>query len=490
MKVEHSRALRLTEGVTGQTESYLERHLEAGTVVISVDPLVPCVQLAAKVLITTLRRLPGRLVLKREGLPHDLVEDLIEAAEAIDSDRSLSIDEATDSGFSVRVHLGPTAGRGIVRAVPDGYGVHLARDPRATISIRRPANALGAVYTAALAATEVFKHTASVIRARRTLHRYIRYCPVMLSPDLAAAPDLPDIFRVDIALVGLGAIGSGTALILSELKGEGKILLVDKQRYALENRGTYSIGGERASRGRPWKVDVARHVLSSYETIPFRGAVEELVPEVDAGRIHWPRVVLTGLDSVEARHVAQRLWPDHLMDAATGGTALGLHHTRAESGPCLMCFLPPRHSEVTSTGQLSHATGLTIHRLARGDDPLSKEDLEGLTEHQRQRLMPHLGKPICGLADAMGLTTLEAEDYRPAVPFVSLEASCLAVGRLILISSGIAGSPNFVQYDALLGPDNATLEHRTANACCYCQSRANTISKVRHERQVRLSSNR
>lgn len=117
-----------------------------------------------------------------------------------------------------------------------------------------------------------------------------------------------------------------------------------------------------------------------------------------------------------------------------------------------------------------------------GDDPLTEEDLIGLDESQRQRLSPHLGKPVCGLAQAIGLTTLEADDFQPAVPFVSLQAAYLGVGRLLADELGVTGLPNFAQYDTLAGPEGAVLERRRARGDCYCQERAGTITRVRELR--------
>ena len=148
----------------------------------------------------------------------------------------------------------------------------------------------------------------------------------------------------------------------------------------------------------------------------------------------------------------------------------------------MMCFLPARRDGPTSAERLATATGLSVVRAARGDEILVEQDLVALTDEQRRRLVPYIGKPVCGLAQALGLTAVDAGGYRPAVPFVSLQAACLAVGRLLSLALGDGARPNFVQYDALIGPKSSTIDYRRAAPGCYCQTRSDTIRRVRDAR--------
>jgi hypothetical protein len=89
----------------------------------------------------------------------------------------------------------------------------------------------------------------------------------------------------------------------------------------------------------------------------------------------------------------KRLWPDRLIDAATGDTMAGLHDVGPGGGPCLMCLFPaPRHTR-SSLGPLSALTGLPVQRLRHGDTPLQEEDLAELPPEQATRLQGHLGRP-------------------------------------------------------------------------------------------------
>jgi hypothetical protein len=164
---------------------------------------------------------------------------------------------------------------------------------------------------------------------------------------------------------------------------------------------------------------------------------------------------------------------------------LGIHDHKYGTGPCLICFFPPERSGTSAARRLADQTGLTADRAMRGDDPLTKEDLAGLTEGQQQQqqlLLPHLGEPVCGLAQAIGLTGLDTAGFRPSIPFVSLQAACLSVARLVTSRLSVRAAGNLVQYDGLFGPQTATADWMDRRPSCYCETRAGTIERVRQTR--------
>jgi hypothetical protein len=475
---DYSRALRLAEEVTGREPSELERHLSAQTVSVSVDAELPGALDAARRFVSTRARMPGRVFVEPEGLSTADRDDLVNVARTVRHDAIA--DEHDSPVAEVRFALTDTPGA--IRAVPDGYGAHVASDGTVPLEQHRTPNALGAAFAATLAATEVFKVVVEVPGTRAARHPYLSFCPVALSPDLTLAPNLPESLEIDIALIGLGAVGSASASVLGQLPISGRVLLVDRERFAPENLATYSLGGEADAGSRVWKVDVAARAMTRFDVTRITEPAESLPRRIDGGEIQWPSIVLSGLDSVEARHETQRLWPGFLIDSATGDTMVGIHVAEPDR-PCLICFFPPRNHGPSAAERLAAATGLSVGRAARGDNPLTEEDLVGLSDGQRALLTPHLGKAVCGLADTFGLTTMEANDYRPAIPFASQQAAYLGVGRLLAHLLDFKREENFVQYDVLRGPALATVEQREADATCYCSERQDTISKVRELRR-------
>jgi hypothetical protein len=478
MTVEHSRAVLLASRAAGEDVETLTERLARSQVVVRVDPSVPSGLLAARVLLTTLRRLPVGVWLDPSGLDVNYVAQLAAAVNAIDSTRPLNIvNGAVDA--AAHVHIGLQAAPGWTRVVPDGYGAQLANDPDALMTIALAGNGLGGVFAAALAAAEAFKGLAGVLPARRTNHPHLSFCPVSLTADTTQAPELPPHLPLDIALVGTGAVGTAEALILSELALGGRIIVCDPERFEPENRSTYSVGGEAEAKARPRKLDLVGDLLAAAGYDVHRVAAEstDLIRSVDSGELAAPSVVLSGLDSIAARRETQGLWPDHLIDAATGDTAVGLSHAVPE-GPCLRCFFPDRRSGESAIERVAQATGLPLDRLRHGQEPLTDADVAALTRDQQELLRDQRGKPVCGLAQALGLTDAPGFGYMPSVSFVSQIAACLGVGRLLAVQLGHAPQANWLQFDALHGP-HADGDRRLPDPECFCQTRPGVVAQLR-----------
>lgn len=482
MSLEHSRALLLASKVSDSDEQTLLERQEHALITVCLDENISGALLTARVLLTTLRRLPGRLALDRTGLNDSTVNDIVQAVTAIDSTRSISVIDGPDRAATVQLAVELHGRPNVIRVVPDGYGAQLAGDPSATITIGQPANALGSIFAAALAAAEAFKVIVVDKESRRTLHKHLTFCPVTLSDDTTVAPPLGD-YDFDAAIVGNGAVGTAIALILSEMRLGGHITLCDPENYDRENRGTYSLGGEREAKEKPPKVDLVSALLETagYETTPVDKDSTELIARIDSGAVRMPKIVLTGLDNIQARRETQLLFPDHLIDAGTSDTSIGLHYA-IPTGPCLRCFFPESTAGPDPIRLLSNETGLPANVLRQGDKALTSEHLEGLTPVQKERLKDLVGTPICGLADAVRLTDASSDGYLPSVPFVSQMAACLAVGRLVAVILGLDLSINFFQFDALQSPVQDG-DSRKPVADCYCQQRATLVQKLRAKRR-------
>jgi hypothetical protein len=465
----------------------LKEKMEQSKIRVSLDPSLPQAALTAQVLLTTLRRLPVQLELDPDRLTDSLVGQLSSSVNAIDPEKLLVLGSA--SGHAVHLHVGIGAKDKAIRVVPEGYGAQIVAADRGPVTLGRPGNAVGAVFAAALGAAEAFKVVAGVLPERHILHGHLRFCPLSLGQDTLSAPELPNRIELEAAIVGLGAVGSAVALILSELPIHGRVILIDRERFGRENLGTYSLGSQRDSIEGRWKVDLAKAALKrDHLTVTsFVGDVSDFVDAVDTGHHWWPRIVLAGLDSVESRHAAQRLWPDRLVDMATGDTAIGLHDVR-ETQPCLMCFFPAETGGPSPLELLSRSTGLSVEFLRHGDRPLLEEHLAELTSAQRNALRPFLHRPVCGLADAFRLTGLETDGFRPAVPFISMQAAALGVARLLASQLNYADQPNLVQYDGLIGPEQATALTLSGESTCYCNQRSESIAFLRGRRSQRLTN--
>ena len=489
MSIEHSRSLLLAANASGLDEQTLKKRQENALTTLRLDAALLGARLTARVLLTTLRRLPGKLALDCAGLSDDLVTELVDAVERIDSTRPLTVIDGPAVGATVQLDIGVTGEVGFVRIVPDGYGAQVANDPSVEVSLGQPANPLGCVFAAACGAAEAFKRIVVTKDERKTDHGHYRFCPVTLMGDTTAAPPLPSLMPLDLALVGNGAIGTAIGLILAELRAGGRVVLCDPELYGPENRGTYSLGGEHEGTGQLRKVDVVGDILeaSGYTVVRVPKASTEMIQRIDDGKLDPPRIVLAGLDNIEARRETQLLWADHILDGATSDTNVGFVHARP-GGPCLRCLFPEPEAGPDPLLRLAHKTGLPLSRLKRGQDALSEEDIASLAPEQQELLRRHVGRPVCGLADALGLTDIDSDGYLPSVPFVSQMAACLVVGRLLALRLGVSTKANFCQFDALHGPKFAEPETRNPEPVCRCQTHPHVVESVRSHRWGNLST--
>ncbi len=481
MSSEHSRALLLARGMTGEDQGTLLEHLGASRVHVSGAGSRPDVLATVESVIATLRRLPVRLSLQAGAFADAHAARLIEGARAIDPARGLALAEHPGD---LHIHVGPDPGTDAhLIAMPERHGGHIA-GPGIRIGETRQASGLGVMSTAALVCGEAFKALVRASPGRTVTHERLSWCPVTLSDDPAATPPVSADSELSLAIVGLGAIGTAIASILATLPLTGTLMLIDPERFAPENLSTYSLGTAQDAQCVPLKTDLAAGPLARFTCLRYPVTVRELIARIDAGQAPWPRLVLAGTDSPHARRETQRLWPDRLIDGATGDTTCGFHDVVAGADTaCLQCLFAPDTSGPSSSHRLAEATGLPVELLRHGDELLTHEHINALPTERREMLCGQIGKPVCGLAQAIGLSTLPAEGYRPSASFVSQQAACMVVGRLLAHLLGVDPGGSFVQYDALIGPHARLQEDRLPSPDCFCQQRADIVRAVRASRQ-------
>ncbi len=484
MEPEHSRVIRLASRLGQVEETEAWRRLSSSAVHIGFNPRLPGHEETVRIVLNLVRRLPWTVCLQRSGLSDPQADALLALADAIDPERPIEWrDSAVDGAQALYINGEPVESG--IRIVPDNFGAHVARDTSRRITQAQPPSALGLGWAAARGVTELFADVMQIPDDYRSDSGYETWCPVSLSPDLSAAVGSPQIM-IDGALLGCGAIGTAVGLLLRESGASGRILLADQQTYAIENRGTYSLGDHRDVLAATPKEEVVRNALPGMNVKLHHGDIEQLPALVDAGYVDWPRIVLCGLDNGESRRQAQRLWPDRLIDGQTGGYSVGMVDIVGGDGPCMACFFPPRRpTPDLTTGRLIELTHLSMERILAADIPLQPEELAHLTPTELEEVKALIGLPPCAWVQALcwGEST-----YLPAGPFVSLQAGCLIVGRLQAISLGFKGLPNFVQYDALRGPLAAIADSRLRSAGCQCQTRRHVTTQVRHLRAQKAAS--
>jgi hypothetical protein len=343
--------------------------------------------------------------------------------------------------------------------------------------------------TAAALTAEVFKTIMGLKPgAYRRLDR-LDFCPVTLTADPGAVTttitELPSL-----ALVGAGAVGTAIAATLDALGSTGQIIVTDPETYDAPNVTTYSLGNRTDARNQIPKVDLLARELTRtgrFDILPLRGTAQDLITGIDQGKLPWPTVVLSGVDSIAARHETQRIHANLTLDGSTGGhagTTLALHEA-LPTGPCLRCYYPPRATPAAPSAEtlLHQRTGLPLSRIAKGDSPLTQSDLDALPASGQALLRPYLGKSVCGLSNLLALSPSATDGYRPSAAFVAQQAASLVIGALIARTAAAADSPpRHIEYDARFGPNEAMADNRKPRPDCDCQTDRDLIQQIRRHR--------
>ncbi len=491
MSTDYSRSVRLGGLAAGVDECTLRERMESSRIHLTADGRLSAAAETLEVLVANLRRWPVRLSLdpgRGPGrLDEGLVRRLVETAAGIDPDRPLRIGEA-QGGAPLRLHVGtaPPVGTAVA-GVPDGHGARLRHTGHPFPRLNAPGTGLGAVLTAAMLAGEAFKVVAGLPEGKFQVTPVVDFCPVLPGeqPGTAVAP--PPVLE-QVLLGGGGAIGTGIALILDLLQVSGELTAVDREVFEKPNVTSYSFGTLADAAALLPKVRLIAARLQRVEVTPFHGTIQDCIEAVDSGTLPWPRIVLGGLDSIDARHDLQRLQADLTLDGSTGGpvgTTVALHEA-LPAGPCMRCYFKANHFGKSAEQRLHELTGLPLARIARGQEPLTERDLEGLDDQQREVVRQFLGRPVCGLINSAELGGGPDDRFRPSAAFVAQQAACLVVGAWIARSTGLVSGPKRrIEYDTRFGPrPDQMIDHRLPSPGCVCQKDRDLISRVREIRHT------
>lgn len=348
-------------------------------------------------------------------------------------------------------------------------------------------NPVGALAAASLGVAEVFKR---LVRIREARGRYLDGLTFSLYDyrvDTSdPGPTLPVDFQGDLLLVGAGAIGNGIVWVLSRLVLRGHVVIVDPQQFDWENLGTCIEIGP-LDVGSP-KAVVAEATLRRHG-ISAKGYGEDLARFGDrVGKdVFYPRVIINGLDNIEARHLAQNFWPDLIVDGAIGEFACQVSiHPWGRDVACLLCLFT--EDIVQSSDEVaSRATGLPVHRVHCAEEILTDDDVKVASAEKRAWLRGRLGRKICSVIEeavAQDISvTKQREGFRPSAPFVACLSASMVVGELLKYWIGIRSplEPRY-QLDVLRGPRWGFDIAQERRRDCICSTRAHNIEVVRRTR--------
>lgn len=361
------------------------------------------------------------------------------------------------------------------------------------------ANPMAALMAASLGATEVFKRIFSVPDEIAPLINKTEFSlfdltnnPSSLGPVLPLVISLPDTL-----LVGAGAIGNGTALLMSQLPLRGRVYIIDKQDYADENLGTCILTDQ--SWLKKSKADQLGSWLkenSSLDISSKKGLIESVKSELSDSDLAID-LILNGLDHVDARRAAQDLWPEVIIDGGINeiGAAVVRYQLANENLACLKCWFElPKTDE---RQQQSLWTGLNVNNLDDIGRQLTDDDIAFAKENKKDWLKQQQkeGKTICSiiseaaLANKLGVEVTEG--FRPSVPFVATAASALVIAEAIkaIVFPEASITPKFQISNLFLGlTEEATIKlNMKPLSSCQCVKHRKLILQIKNKRSKKIS---
>ena len=356
-------------------------------------------------------------------------------------------------------------------------------------------NPIGALMAASLGVAEVFKRVygvpsdvaAPMDKIEFSLYDYTT-SPATLGPDLPASITFPDAL-----LIGGGAIGSGITLLLSQLNLEGRLHIIDKQAYAVENYGTCVllddsgwIGSSKAECLAGWLNGRSSFHASSERALIANARSGEAVKSMNVD------LIFNGLDDVPARHDAQLLWPSVIVDGGINAIGAGVvtHRLDHPEGACLRCTFSVSLKD--EKGLQSKATGLSRASLASDlGRPLTSADVEQAEEGRRPWLRARLaeGKTLCAtITEAQSELQLGVEleeGFQPSAPFVATASAALMIGEALkaLVYPEAEYNHSFQLANLFLGPSSSVASLRRSSPTCDCVTHRSLILELANKRR-------
>lgn len=300
------------------------------------------------------------------------------------------------------------------------------RDPEPSSEV----NPVGALAAASVAAGEAFLRLTGIERISRAFEISAWTGESGPLETVDRGPALGDMPPIDVLLLGCGNVTNAWVKAIRELRLTGHLRAVDRQSLGDENLGTYALARQDMV-GKPKTLLVADYLAPRVDVVRHDEELHLFVPRVTEWGLPLPPLEVNGLDNVEARHLAQRMWPETLIDMAAGGTTSQvIVHRRGRDGQCLLGAYERAPEEGSYEQRVADLTGLRPDRVLRDyTTPITPEDVAAAPPHHRARLEAarRSGLLICGYISQASLSGgAAAGSFAAAAPFVAALAGARA----------------------------------------------------------------
>ena len=354
-------------------------------------------------------------------------------------------------------------------------------------------NVLGALAAATFVASEVFRRALPVIEEFQWHVPLTRYSVFDYGPPVSAPPNVDaPLLSSGPLLVGVGAIGQACIDALASLDARGTIRCVDKGYVDDEtnlNRSVLAFEHDLVTVTPKVELAARRLAGTELEITPHLEELSSLIAKISSGDVPWPRLVASALDSAEDRRFLQQLWPDVVLDAATGGSMVQVfRHVAGSETACLRCLHPDepsgRRYEETMADRLGLSMPEVEEYLSRPGIALDADSIRRMKPGIQGLAQQHVGSDVCGFLSAVE-TLYQNQNSRPALVSVSFSSYLSGVFLASEIVKSELGVETRLggryQIDPLLNllPEEPFSQKRRRG--CFCTTRAWQIGQFRGE---------
>lgn len=283
-------------------------------------------------------------------------------------------------------------------------------------------------------------------------------------PDPLPEGDRPTPVVLNAVLVGAGSVGGAAIHTLSYLPGlDGTLTVVDPQQLDPDNPDRALLATAAAAAARTAKVDVARDALAHHHcaVVPARKTVTQWHAE-QPPRTALP-LVLTAVDSPEARRAIQDCLPHHLLNAACSANEVQISGHVTGNGPCACCLHMPQLTDRQTARKkmIAAATGLLeehVSQLVTLGIPLEHQHLQQI---ERTQALPagalgqYLRRPLLDLWNDRLVYGGSPVRAGGAVRGIVANAFVTALAGVLLAAEALKHD-NPIDGQMALGPDSDT----------------------------------
>jgi hypothetical protein len=334
----------------------------------------------------------------------------------------------------------------------DGWNAFVAKDDLSSIPSSNVGNPIGAYVSACLGSGEIFKRAfclkGDTLLGARTAydprHRVKRLEGTLsfsaldygINSDHSPNPSLPEIVDVgDVCIAGVGAGGGACAYSLASVSQVvGHLILIDPDEVRISNLNRYvyalkADGAESVS-----KVFAAAKLFGSRRVAvtAFAGPYLDFIKTWKQG---FGDLVISTVDTAQARRDIQWDIPRIILDAASTGTEYYVMRVDLGEGPCLECTHEP--SEDSLEAFLSRIIGLSseeILELRRGNGRFTSNHIAKMRSACQSNAIPvpQIGEVFSDwLANHCGEMKLQSQHLTVPLPHATIMPGILLAGEVI-----------------------------------------------------------